>query len=178
MSRIGKQPVSLPQGVSAVYKNAVVEVKGPKGTLRRSLPPEILVEVRDGEIRVNRPSDSKRHRSFHGLVRNLIANMVQGVSTGFSRVLEINGVGYRAKVQGRSLELNLGYSNPVQFPLRDGVEASVEKNTTITLSGIDKELIGQAAADIRSLRPPEPYKGKGIKYAEERIVRKAGKSSK
>ncbi len=178
MSRIGKQPVSLPQGVQAVYKDAVIEVKGPKGTLRRSLPSEIQVEIVDGEIRVSRPSDAKRHRAFHGLVRNLIANMVQGVSTGFTRVLEINGVGYRAQVQGRSLELNLGYSKPVQFPLRDGVDASVEKNTIITLSSIDKEALGQVAADIRSLRPPEPYKGKGIKYAEERILRKAGKSAK
>ncbi len=178
MSRIGKQPVPLPQGVSAVYKDAVMEVKGPKGALRRSLPPEIGVEINEGEIRVSRPSDAKRHRAFHGLVRNLIANMVQGVSTGFTRVLEINGVGYRAQVQGRSLELNLGFSKPVQFRLRDGVEASVEKNTIITLSGIDKEVLGQVAADIRSLRPPEPYKGKGIKYAEERILRKAGKSAK
>ncbi len=177
MSRIGKQPVILLQGVSAVLKDSTLEVKGPKGTLTREMIPEIQVEVQDGRIVVSRHSDSKRHRSLHGLIRNLIFNMVQGVSTGFSRVLEINGVGYRAQVQGRSLEFNLGYSHPINFPLQEGVEAEVEKNT-ITLKGINKEAVGQTAANIRALRPPEPYKGKGIKYAEEKILRKAGKTTK
>jgi len=170
-------PVKLPQGVSAELKGSVLEVKGPKGALTRELRPEMTVTIDSDEIRVSRPSDLNRHRGFHGLTRNLIANMVQGVSEGFSRVLEINGVGYRAVVQGKSLELHLGYSQPIHFPLKDGVEAKVEKNT-LTLTGINKELLGQVAADIRDLRPPEPYKGKGIKYAEEKILRKAGKTTK
>ncbi|NOY52898.1 MAG: 50S ribosomal protein L6 [Deltaproteobacteria bacterium] len=177
MSRIGKMPVKLPQGVTAVLKGSVLEVKGPKGRLIREFRPEMTIEVAGDEIRVSRPSDLNRHRGFHGLTRNLIANMVRGVSEGFTRVLEINGVGYRAVVQGKSLELHLGYSQPVHFPLKDGVEAQVEKNT-VTLKSINKELLGQVAADIRDLRPPEPYKGKGIKYAEEKILRKAGKTTK
>jgi large subunit ribosomal protein L6 len=177
MSRIGKQPVPLPQGVKAEIKGTTMEVKGPKGTLSLKMPPDITAQVQEGEIRVERPSDSRRHRSFHGLARNLIANMVQGVSTGFTRVLEINGVGYRAQVKGRSLELNLGYSHPIDFPLAEGVDAAVKKST-ITLTGINKEVLGQTAANIRALRPPEPYKGKGIKYAEEKILRKAGKTTK
>jgi len=177
MSRIGKMPVKLPQGVSAVLKDSVLEVKGPKGQLTRELRPEMTIEIDSDEIRVRRPSDLNRHRAFHGLTRNLIANMVQGVSEGFTKVLEINGVGYRAVVQGKSLELHLGYSQPVNFPLEEGVEAQVEKNV-LTLKSINKELLGQVAADIRDLRPPEPYKGKGIKYAEEKILRKAGKTTK
>jgi len=170
-------PVKLPQGVSAVLKDSVLEVKGPKGQLTRELRPEMTIEIDSDEIRVRRPSDLNRHRAFHGLTRNLIANMVQGVSEGFTKVLEINGVGYRAVVQGKSLELHLGYSQPVNFPLEEGVEAQVEKNV-LTLKSINKELLGQVAADIRDLRPPEPYKGKGIKYAEEKILRKAGKTTK
>jgi len=177
MSRIGKMPVKLPQGVSAVVEGSVLEVKGPKGQLTRELRPEMTIEVDSDEIRVSRPSDLTRHRAFHGLTRNLIANMVQGVSEGFTRVLEINGVGYRAIVKGKSLELHLGYSQPINFPLKEGVEAKVEKSI-LTLNSINKELLGQVAADIRDLRPPEPYKGKGIKYAEEKILRKAGKTSK
>ena len=177
MSRIGKQPVIMPQGVSAVLKDSILEVKGPKGTLTRKIIPEVSVQIQEGQIVVERPTDSRRHRSFHGLFRNLIQNMVQGVSAGFTRVLEINGVGYRAQVQGKSLELNLGYSHPIRFPLKAGIEAAVEKNK-ITLQGANKEDLGQAAADIRALRPPEPYKGKGIKYAEEKILRKAGKKTK
>jgi large subunit ribosomal protein L6 len=177
MSRIGKQPVPLPQGVSAALKGSHMEVKGPKGTLSMKMPQDISADIKDGEILVERPSDSRRHRSFHGLARNLIANMVHGVSSGFTRVLEINGVGYRAQVKGKSLELNLGYSHPIDFPLAEGVEATVEKNI-ITLKGINKEVLGQTAADIRALRPPEPYKGKGIKYVEEKIIRKAGKTTK
>jgi large subunit ribosomal protein L6 len=177
MSRIGKMPVKLPSGVSAVLKNSVLEVKGPKGQLSRKFQPEMTIEIDGDQIRVLRPTDTARHRSFHGLTRNLIANMVQGVTEGFTRVLEINGVGYRAVVQGKSLELNLGFSQPVKFPLKEGIEAQVEKNTII-LKSINKEILGQVAADIRSLRPPEPYKGKGIKYAEEKIIRKAGKSTK
>jgi large subunit ribosomal protein L6 len=170
-------PVSLPQGVSAALTGSTLEVKGPNGKLARDIPPEVELKIASDEIVVNRLAETKRHRSFHGLVRNLIANMVQGVSTGFSRTLEINGVGYRAQVKGKTLELNLGFSQPVNFPLKDGVEATVEKNI-IVLKGMNKETVGQVAADIRALRPPEPYKGKGIKYVEERIVRKAGKTTK
>ena len=177
MSRIGKKPVPLPEGVRAELSGTVLTVTGPKGTLTRELRPEMRITIEDGAIRVERPSDARRHRAFHGLTRNLVANMVEGVSKGFTRVLEINGVGYRAQVQGRTLELNLGYSHPISFPLAEGVEAAVEKNTLI-LRGIDKELLGQTAANIRAMRPPEPYKGKGIKYQEERILRKAGKTTK
>jgi large subunit ribosomal protein L6 len=177
MSRIGKQPVIMPQGVSATLKDSELVVKGPKGALSRKIIPEVSVRIEEGQIVVERPSDSRRHRSFHGLFRNLINNMVLGVTTGFTRVLEINGVGYRAQVQGKKLELHLGYSHPIHFSLQEGIEASVEKST-ITLKGINKEVLGQTAADIRALRPPEPYKGKGIKYAGEHIIRKAGKTTK
>ncbi|MDX1762995.1 MAG: 50S ribosomal protein L6 [bacterium] len=177
MSRIGKMPVSLPKGVTVAVRGSVVEVKGSKGTLTRDIPSEVDVAVEGDQVVVKRVAETKRHRAFHGLVRNLVANMVQGVSVGFTRTLEINGVGYRAQVKGRELELNLGFSQPVIFPLKEGVEAKVDKNNII-LSGINKETVGQVAADIRALRPPEPYKGKGIKYVEERIVRKAGKTTK
>ncbi len=177
MSRVGKKPVPLAQGVSAQLNGQQIEVKGPKGSLTRSLPPDVTIEIDSDEIRVKRPSDASKHRAYHGLARNLIANMVQGVTAGFSKTLEINGVGYRAQVQGRMLELNLGFSNPVKFPLREGIDAQVEKNI-LTIKGMDKEIVGQVAADIRALRPPEPYKGKGIKYVGEKIIRKAGKATK
>lgn len=177
MSRIGKMPVSLPKGVTVAVNGSTVEVKGAKGTLTRDIPSEVALEVEGEQVVVKRLAETKRHRAFHGLVRNLVANMVQGVSSGFTKTLEINGVGYRAQVKGRALELNLGFSQPVIFPLKEGVEAQVEKNNII-LSSINKENLGQAAADIRALRPPEPYKGKGIRYAGERIVRKAGKTTK
>lgn len=170
-------PVILSKGVQATLKDSTLEIKGPKGTLSRKIPPDISVKIQEGEILVHRSSDSREHRSFHGLTRNLIANMVHGVTTGFSRILEINGVGYKSQVKGRALEFNLGYSHPILFPLKQGVDALVEKNI-ITISGVNKEDVGQTAANIRALRPPEPYKGKGIKYKEEKIIRKAGKTTK
>lgn len=166
----------LPKGVHAEIKDSLLKIKGPNGTLSRKILPEISVDIQEGQILVHRPSDARRHRAFHGLFRNLIANMVQGVTTGFSKVLEINGVGYRAQVKGRSVEFHLGYSHPITFPLKEGLTAEVEKNR-VTLKGIDKEVVGQAAAEIRALRPPEPYKGKGIKYDDEKILRKAGKTT-
>ncbi|OIP61991.1 MAG: 50S ribosomal protein L6 [Nitrospirae bacterium CG_4_9_14_3_um_filter_53_35] len=177
MSRVGKLPVILPKGVKAALKDSTLEIKGPKGTLLRKIPPDISVELQEGKILVHRASDSREHRAFHGLIRNLIANMVHGVTSGFSKILEINGVGYKAQVKGRSVEFNLGYSHSILFPLLEGVEALVEKSI-ITISGINKEDVGQTAANIRALRRPEPYKGKGIKYQKERIIRKAGKTTK
>jgi large subunit ribosomal protein L6 len=176
MSRIGKKPVPMPEGVEVVIVEGEIEVKGPKGSLKQAIPPEVAVKVEDGEIIVTSDSDSRRSRAFQGLCRALIDNMVVGVSKGIEKSLEINGLGYRADVEGSELVLNIGYSNPVRFGLPDGITASVEKNTLITIQGIDKQLVGQVAADIRNLRKPEPYKGKGIKYVGEKIRRKAGKT--
>ena len=176
MSRVGKQPVVLPSGVEVTIKDMKIEVKGPKGFLSRELHPLVKVNQEDGKIVVAPVDDSLKARGLWGLFRSLIANMVDGVSKGYSKVLEINGVGYRAETAGDVLKLTLGFSHPVEFTLPEGISASVEKNTVITLSGIDKELLGQTAATIRAFRPPEPYKGKGIKYAEETIRRKVGKA--
>lgn len=176
MSRVGKQPVALPSGVEVVIDELKIEVKGPKGVLSRELHPLVVVGKDDSQLTVRPADDSLKARGLWGLFRTLIANMVTGVSTGFTRVLEINGVGYRAEAAGDTLKLALGFSHPVEFKLPEGISAKVEKNTTITLSGIDKELLGQTAATIRAFRPPEPYKGKGIKYAEETIRRKVGKA--
>ena len=179
MSRIGKAPIPLPAGVEFVYDNAVVTVKGPKGELTQRVPREMQVEVGDGVIEVKRPTDSGQHRSLHGLTRTLIANMVIGVTDGFERRLEIVGVGYRAAAQGPgALELALGFSHPVHVNAPDGVTFEVPSATRIIVKGMDKEKVGQVAADIRKLRKPEPYKGKGIRYAGERVVRKAGKAAK
>ena len=177
MSRIGKQPVSIPDGVSIETSGSSVRVKGPKGTLECDFPSGIRVNRADGELRVERVADSRKDRAAHGLTRKLIANMVHGVSTGFSRVLEINGVGYRAEVKGQGLQLALGYSHPIVFPLPAGITARVERATVVTLEGVDRQLLGQVAAAVRGLRPAEPYKGKGIKYAGEVIKRKAGKAA-
>jgi large subunit ribosomal protein L6 len=175
-SRIGKRPIPLPEGVKIDLGPDKVTVQGPRGTLSQVLSPLVTVSVADGQVQVTQVEMTKPSKAMSGLIRSLIQNMVTGVSAGFSRVLEINGVGFRAEAAGDRLTLNVGYSNPVQFPLPAGVEATVDKNTRITLSGIDKQLVGQTAARIRALRPPEPYKGKGIKYAEEQIRRKVGKA--
>lgn len=181
MSRIGKAPIQLPAGVSIeISKGNFVTVKGSKGTLHQQVDPDIKINVEEGVLTVERPTDSLRHRSFHGLYRALINNMVTGVSEGFQRELELVGVGYRGTCTGNLLELNLGYSHPIYFYIPDEltVETTAEKgkNPTIKLSGIDKQLIGQVAAKIRAFRKPEPYKGKGIKYKNEILRRKVGKS--
>lgn len=178
MSRIGKKPVQIPAGVTVDLFDDRIDVQGPKGKLSRSIPATVLVAMEADSIVVSPIVTSRRDTSVQGLYRTLIANMVDGVSQGFKRVLEINGVGYRADVKGDVLNLALGYSHPVEYPLPDGISVEVEKQTRLTVSGIDKELVGATAAKIRSFREPEPYKGKGIKYAEERILRKAGKTGK
>ena len=179
MSRIGKMPIAIPDGVTVeVAENNKVTVKGPKGTLERTLPAEMTIEQKDGQITVTRPNDLKRSRSLHGLTRTLINNMVVGVSQGYEKVLEINGVGYRASKAGNVLTLQLGYSHPVEMTDPEGIESVCETQTKIVIKGIDKEKVGQYAANIREKRPPEPYKGKGIKYADEHIRRKVGKTGK
>jgi len=179
MSRIGKLPVVIPEGVTIDIKKNSVLVKGPKGELNRDFPPEINLEQEDGQIVVTRNSDHRTHRAKHGLTRSLLNNMVVGVSEGFKRGLQIEGVGYRAQVQGKSLVLNVGYSHPVVFEPPAGVSFEVDKSgRELVVSGIDKEMVGEIAARIRRTRPPEPYKGKGIRYVNERIRRKAGKAGK
>lgn len=176
MSRIGKLPVEIPQGVNIDIAADQVTVKGPKGELVQKIQPEVSIVLEGNQLTVNRNGDSKKARSFHGLYRQLIQNMVTGVTTGFQRTLLINGVGYRAEVKGQSLLLNLGYSTPIEYAVEDGLTVAVEGQNKITVSGISKERVGQAAAEIRSIRPPEPYKGKGVKYEDENIRRKIGKS--
>ena len=178
MSRIGRQPVVIPAGVTVDIKEGnVVTVKGPKGTLERTLPAEMTIQMEDGHVVVTRPNDLKKMKALHGLTRTLIHNMVIGVSEGYQKVLEVNGVGYRAAKQGKKLVLNLGYSHPVEMIDPEGLESSVDGNKII-IKGISKEKVGQYAADIRDKRRPEPYKGKGIKYADEVIRRKVGKTGK
>lgn len=176
MSRVGKQPVVVPSGVQVTIAETKIEVKGPKGVLSRDLHPLVKISQEDGKILVAPVDESLQARGLWGLFRSLIANMVEGVSNGFTKVLEINGVGYRAEAAGKVLKLTLGFSHPLDFSLPEGISAAVDKNTVVTLSGIDKELLGQTAATIRAFRPPEPYKGKGIKYATETIRRKVGKA--
>lgn len=178
MSRIGKLPINIPSGVKVDFQGARISVQGPKGKLDRDLPHDVKIVVEGEQILVNRLSEEKEHRSLQGLTRSLIANMVDGVTKGFEKVLEISGVGYRADVKGQTLNLALGYSHPIEYSLPEGISAEVEKQTRISVRGIDKELVGATAAKIRSFREPEPYKGKGIKYANEQIVRKAGKTGK
>jgi large subunit ribosomal protein L6 len=175
MSRIGKMPISVPNNVTVDIGDGSVRVKGPKGELERRVPRQISVVAEDGTLRVERASDEPAQRSLHGLTRSLIANMVTGVTDGFSRRLEINGVGYRAAVSAGNLVLQVGYSHPVLVPAMRGISFAVQGNA-ITISGADKEMVGEVAAQVRRVRPPEPYKGKGIKYAEEVIRRKAGKA--
>ena len=176
MSRVGKKPISIPDKTTVTVKDREVTVKGPKGTLSRTIHPAVDLSIDDGIITVTTAEVNRKNLALQGLTRSLVANMVIGVDSGFERVLEINGIGYRATLQGKSIVLNLGYSHPINFELPEGISATVDKNNTIRLSGIDKELLGQTAASIRKLRPPEPYKGKGVKYAEEYIQRKAGKT--
>ena len=179
MSRIGRLPVAIPAGVTVeVAENNVVTVKGPKGTLVKELAPEMEIKVEGAEVVVTRPNDLKRMKSLHGLTRTLINNMVIGVSTGYQKVLEVNGVGYRAAKAGNKLTLNLGYSHPVEMIDPEGIESVCEGQNKIIVKGIDKEKVGQYAAEIRDKRRPEPYKGKGIKYADEVIRRKVGKTGK
>ncbi len=176
MSRVGKKPIAIPEKVNVSFKDRLSTVKGSKGTLSRTIHDDVDLKLEANQIQVEIRDQDRKTRALQGLTRSLVNNMVTGVSSGFERVLEINGIGYRAEVKGQSLVLNLGFSNPVNFDLPDGVSASVDRNTIIKLTAIDKEKLGQTAASIRKLRPPEPYKGKGIKYAEERIIRKAGKT--
>ena len=178
MSRIGRMPIAVPASVTVeIAENNHVTVKGPKGTLERTLPSEMEIKLEGAEVVVNRPNDLKKMKSLHGLTRTLVFNMVIGVTDGFEKVLEVNGVGYRAAKQGKKLVLNLGYSHPVEMEDPEGIESSVDGNRII-VKGIDKEKVGQFAANIRAKRPPEPYKGKGIKYADETIRRKVGKTGK
>jgi len=179
MSRIGKVPVPVPSGVEVnLGEGNLLKVKGPKGSLERKLPTEIKIALENGQINVERPNDLKKFKSLHGLTRTLINNMIVGVTTGYQKVLEINGVGYRAAKNNDLLTLNLGYSHPVEMKDPEGVKSEVEGTNKIIVSGIDKEKVGQYAANIREKRPPEPFKGKGIKYETERIRRKAGKAGK
>lgn len=179
MSRVGRNPIEVPKGVDVKLQGNLVTVKGPKGELKWSISEGMKVSLNDNAITVERPSDSKLHRSLHGTTRSIIANMVTGASVGFKRDLEISGVGYRAQVQGQKIVLTLGYSHAVEFSLPDSITAEVDKKqTSLTLYGIDKHLIGQVAANIRMLRKPNVYKGKGIKYAEERLKLKVGKAGK
>jgi len=175
MSRIGKVPVAIPGGVSAAIADGVLTVKGPKGTLTLSMRDEISYVVEDGRILVRPANDSKAARAFWGMQRTLVSNLVTGVTEGYTKVLEITGVGYRANAQGRNLKLQLGYSHDVDFPVPEGIEIKTPDNTTVEISGIDKQKVGQVAAEIRRWRKPEPYKGKGIKYRGEYIFRKEGK---
>jgi large subunit ribosomal protein L6 len=176
MSRVGKKPISIPDKTKIEYKDKVIKIQGEKGVLTRTIHPDVELNIENETITVSPVKDDLKGRALQGLVRSLVANMVKGVSNGFERILEINGIGYRADFQGNQIIFHLGYSNPVNFKLPEGVTATVEKNNVVKLFGIDKELLGHTAASIRSLRPPEPYKGKGIKYAEEQIQKKAGKA--
>ncbi|MGB3613316.1 MAG: 50S ribosomal protein L6 [Elainellaceae cyanobacterium] len=178
MSRIGRRPIPIPAKVTVAINGQEVVVKGPKGELSRVLPAEVEIIQEGEEIQVNRRSESRNARQRHGLCRTLVANMVEGVSQGFQKKLELQGVGYRAQVQGKNLILNVGYSNPVQIDPPDGIQFAVETNTNVSVAGIDKEIVGNTAARVRAVRPPEPYKGKGIRYAGEVVRRKAGKAGK
>jgi len=176
MSRIGKRPIPLPQGVEVNLVDNEVEIKGPKGTLKKKFPTEVNISLEENMLKVTRPTDQPRHRAFHGLTRAILANMVEGVVNGYAKNLELVGVGYRAQKQGQKLILNVGYSHPVEITPEDGLEIEVSAPTKIAVKGIDKEKVGNLAAKIRAVRPPEPYKGKGIKYEGERIRRKEGKT--
>jgi large subunit ribosomal protein L6 len=177
MSRIGKNPVEVPAGVELELDGRHLTVKGPKGQLELDVHPEMQLKIEDGVAKVARPSDQPNHRALHGLTRSLIANMVQGVTDGFQKTLEIQGVGYRAEKTGRGITLHLGFSHPIVYEGPAGVELEVPNQTTIVVQGIDKQAVGQAAAEIRGFRPPEPYKGKGVRYQGEYVRRKAGKTA-
>ncbi|PKM76877.1 MAG: 50S ribosomal protein L6 [Firmicutes bacterium HGW-Firmicutes-15] len=176
MSRIGRKPISLPTGVEINIENNIITVKGPKGTLSQSIPEDIAIDQEENELLVKRPSDAKRHRAMHGLTRALVANMVTGVTSGFEKKLEMVGVGYRAQMQGSKLVISIGFSHPVEVEAPEGIEFEVPAVTKITVKGIDKQLVGNTAAHIRAIRKPEPYKGKGLRYENEVVRRKAGKT--
>lgn len=177
MSRIGKRPVPLPSGVTAVIAGQTITVKGPKGELSRTVHRELTLVLEDSTIAVRRPSDEPRHKALHGLTRTLVANMVEGVTKGFSKALEIQGVGYKAEVKPFGVQLIVGYSHVVPYHAPKGIKISVDNNVQVKVEGMDKELVGQVAAELRAVRPPEPYKGKGIRYAGEQVRRKAGKTA-
>ena len=177
MSRIGKQPIEIPQGADVTLKGQAVRVKGPKGELAFDAHPDMTVTIDDRVITVTRPSDQPQHRALHGLTRMLVANMIEGVMNGFTKTLEIQGVGYRALKKGSGIELHLGFSHTIEYPAPDGVSLDLPDQTTIVVTGVDKQKVGQAAAEIRAFRPPEPYKGKGIRYRGEHVRRKAGKTA-
>ena len=178
MSRVGKVPITIPSGIEVKIEGSRVTVKGPKGELSRDLIPDMKLSLSDGVLTVARPGDQQRHRAAHGLTRTLIQNMVTGVSEGFAKTLELQGVGYRAQMQGTNLVLAVGYSKPVEVPPPPGIEFEVEGTSRVIVRGINKEDVGQTAADVRKVRPPEPYKGKGIRYLGEYVRRKAGKAGK
>lgn len=177
MSRIGKRPVPLPKGVTATITGRTITVKGPKGEISRTMHPDLTLALEDDTVAVRRPSDEPRHKALHGLTRTLVANMVEGVTHGFSRALEIQGVGYKAEVKPFGVQLVVGYSHSVPYHAPKGITITVENNTQVKVQGVDKELVGQVAAELRSVRPPEPYKGKGIRYVGEQVRRKAGKTA-
>jgi large subunit ribosomal protein L6 len=176
MSRIGRKPVTVPKGVTLQVQGNTVAVKGPRGELRRSLHPDMQLALANDEFTVTRPSEEKRHKALHGLTRTLVQNMVEGVSKGFSKSLEIQGVGYKAEAKPYGVNLIVGYSHPVKYEAPKGIKISVDNNTVVKIEGADKELVGQVAAELRAVRPPEPYKGKGIRYVGEQVRRKAGKT--
>jgi large subunit ribosomal protein L6 len=176
MSRIGKKPVPIPKGVTVTLDGSKITVKGPKGELSRSLPGAMLVSMKDNEVVVERPSEENEHKALHGLTRTLVANMIEGVTTGFSKQLEIIGVGYKAEQRPYGLQLSLGFSHPIEYRAPAGIKLTAPQPTQVNIEGANKEMVGQVAAEIRSYRPPEPYKGKGIKYAGEQVRRKAGKA--
>jgi large subunit ribosomal protein L6 len=177
MSRIGNKPVEIPKGVDLRLDGNTIHVKGPKGNLSRDLHPEMVVKVEDGVLTVTRPSEAIRHKALHGLTRSLVANMVEGVTDGFQKKLEIQGVGYRVQKKGSGLTFHLGFSHPVEYASPAGIELDAPTQTEVVVSGADKQLVGQVAAEIRGIRPPEPYKGKGVRYAGEQVRRKAGKTA-
>jgi large subunit ribosomal protein L6 len=176
MSRIGRKPVTVPKGVTLQVQGNTVAVKGPRGELRRMLHPEMQLALANDQFTVTRPSEEKRHKALHGLTRTLVQNMVEGVSKGFSKSLEIQGVGYKAEAKPYGVNLIVGYSHPVKYEAPKGIKITVDNNTMVKIEGADKELVGQVAAELRSVRPPEPYKGKGIRYVGEHVRRKAGKT--
>ncbi len=179
MSRIGRMPINIPKGVKVDFQGTNISITGPKGTLYQEIHPDMEIKLDDNILSVHRPSDSRQHRSLHGLTRSLLNNMVVGVSEGFSKTLEVEGVGYRALLEGKTLVLNVGYSHPINFDPPENIEFAVEnRSKTVIVSGIDKQVVGEIAAQIRKTRPPEPYKGKGIRYVDEHIRRKAGKAGK
>ena len=177
MSRIGKRPVSLPKGVTAQVDGQRVTIKGPKGEIGRTVHADLTVAVEETGVVVKRPSDESRHKALHGLTRTLIANMVEGVTKGFQKTLEIQGVGYKAEPKGQEIQLLVGFSHPVRYKPPQGIKIAIDNNTLVKIEGVDKELVGQVAAEIRAVRPPEPYKGKGIRYQGEQVRRKAGKTA-